>query len=209
MLHHIALPSFLPTSQLTISSGREALAAFQLWLKEQFLAGSPVGELVAARSLLIDQLLTQGWEQFGLAHEQRLSLIAVGGYGRGELHPNSDIDILILSPEPLSKAVGETIGQFLTLLWDLKLEVGHAVRSVHECVDQGKQDITIATNLLEARLITGSLDTFAALNQAIQPERFWPSAAFFRAKRAEQAARHQQYQVTVYTLEPDLKSNPG
>ena len=209
MLHHIALPSFLPTSQLTISSGREALAAFQLWLKEQFLAGSPVGELVAARSLLIDQLLTQGWEQFGLAHEQRLSLIAVGGYGRGELHPNSDIDILILSPEPLSKAVGETIGQFLTLLWDLKLEVGHAVRSVHECVDQGKQDITIATNLLEARLITGSLDTFAALNQAIQPERFWPSAAFFRAKRAEQAARHQQYQDTVYTLEPDLKSNPG
>lgn len=110
---------------------------------------------MAARSLLIDQLLTLGWEQFGLAHEHRLSLIAVGGYGRGELHPNSDIDILILSPEPLPKAVGETIGQFLTLLWDLKLEVGHAVRSVHECVDQGKQDITIATNLLEARLITG------------------------------------------------------
>ena len=209
MLHHIALPNFLPAGRLTISSGRETLVAFQLWLRDQFLAGSPVGELVAARSLLIDQLLTLGWEQFGLAHEQWLSLIAVGGYGRGELHPNSDIDILILSPEPLPKAVGETIGQFLTLLWDLKLEVGHAVRSVHECVDQGKQDITIATNLLEARLITGSLDTFAALNQAIQPERFWPSAAFFRAKRAEQAARHQQYQDTVYTLEPDLKSNPG
>ena len=209
MLHHIPLPNYLPAGQLTISSGREALAAFQLWLREQFLAGSPVGELVAARSQFIDQLLTLGWEQFGLAREQRLSLIAVGGYGRGELHPNSDIDILILSPELLPKAVGETIGQFLTLLWDLKLEVGHAVRSVHECVDQGRQDITIATNLLEARLITGSLDTFAALNQAIQPERFWPSAAFFRAKRAEQAARHQQYQDTVYTLEPDLKSNPG
>lgn len=140
----------------------------------------------------------------------RLSLVAVGGYGRGELHPNSDIDILILSPEPLSKPLGETIGAFLALLWDLKLEVGHAVcRSVQECVEQGKQDITIATNLLEARLITGSLDTFAALNQAIQPERFWPSAAFFRAKRDERMARHQQYQDTVYTLEPDLKSNPG
>ena len=209
MLHNIAIPNVLPTDHLEIGNGREALAKFQAWLREQFLAGCPVGELVAARSLLIDQLLTLGWEQFGLAAAPRLSLVAVGGYGRGELHPNSDIDILILSPEPLSKPLGETIGAFLTLLWDLKLEVGHAVRSVQECVEQGKQDITIATNLLEARLITGSLDTFAALNQAIQPERFWPSAAFFRAKRDEQTARHQQYQDTVYTLEPDLKSNPG
>ena len=209
MLHNIAIPNVLPTDHLEIGNGREALAKFQAWLREQFLAGCPVGELVAARSLLIDQLLTLGWEQFGLAAAPRLSLVAVGGYGRGELHPNSDIDILILSPEPLTKPLGETIGAFLTLLWDLKLEVGHAVRSVQECVEQGKQDITIATNLLEARLITGSLDTFAALNQAIQPERFWPSAAFFRAKRDEQTARHQQYQDTVYTLEPDLKSNPG
>ncbi len=209
MLHNIAIPNVLPTDNLEIGNGREALAKFQAWLREQFMAGCPVGELVAARSLLIDQLLTLGWEQFGLAAAPRLSLVAVGGYGRGELHPNSDIDILILSPEPLSKPLGETIGAFLTLLWDLKLEVGHAVRSVQECVEQGKQDITIATNLLEARLITGSLDTFAALNQAIQPERFWPSAAFFRAKRDEQTARHQQYQDTVYTLEPDLKSNPG
>ena len=209
MLHNIDLPNVLPSDHLEIGNGRESLAKFQAWLREQFMAGCPVGELVAARSLLIDQLLTLGWEQFGLGAAPRLSLVAVGGYGRGELHPNSDIDILILSPEPLTKQLGETIGAFLTLLWDLKLEVGHAVRSVQECVEQGKQDITIATNLLEARLITGSLDTFAALNQAIQPERFWPSAAFFRAKRDEQTARHQQYQDTVYTLEPDLKSNPG
>ncbi len=209
MLHNIELPNVLPSDHLEIGNGRESLAKFQAWLREQFMAGCPVGELVAARSLLIDQLLTLGWDQFGLGAAPRLSLVAVGGYGRGELHPNSDIDILILSPEPLTKPLGETIGAFLTLLWDLKLEVGHAVRSVQECVEHGKQDITIATNLLEARLITGSLDTFAALNQAIQPERFWPSAAFFRAKRDEQTARHQQYQDTVYTLEPDLKSNPG
>ena len=130
MLHNIDLPNVLPSDHLEIGNGRESLAKFQAWLREQFMAGCPVGELVAARSLLIDQLLTLGWEQFGLGAAPRLSLVAVGGYGRGELHPNSDIDILILSPEPLTKQLGETIGAFLTLLWDLKLEGGHAVRSV-------------------------------------------------------------------------------
>jgi [protein-PII] uridylyltransferase len=209
MQHDHPIPDFLPTAVLDMGNGRESLAQFHGWLREQFLLGTPVGELVAARSSFIDQLLTLCWEQFGLAAQPQLALVAVGGYGRGELHPHSDIDILILSPAPLTAAIGERIGQYLTLLWDLKLEVGHAVRTVSDCVTQGKLDITIATNLLESRLITGSLDTFAALNQAIQPRGFWPSEDFFRAKRDEQTARHQQYQDTVYTLEPDLKSNPG
>lgn len=209
MQHYQPIPDFLPAAPLEMANGRESLGQFQGWLRDQFLAGSPVGELVAARSHFIDQLLSLCWEQFGLAEQPQLALVAVGGYGRGELHPSSDIDILVLSPSPLSAAIGELIGQYLTLLWDLKLEVGHAVRTVSDCVAQGKLDITIATNLLESRLITGSLDTFAALNQAIQPDHFWPSDAFFRAKRDEQTARHLQYQDTVYTLEPDLKSNPG
>ena len=203
------LVSFLPKDGLDINNGREAQARFQEWLRAQFLAGQPVGELVASRSSFIDQLLIQGWEQFGLHHVPQLALVAVGGYGRGELHPHSDIDILILSHSPLPSALGETIGAYLTLLWDLRLEVGHAVRTVQECVEQGKADITIATNLIECRLITGSVQTFADLNQAIQPDHFWPSADFFRAKRDEQIARHQQYKDTVYLLEPDLKSNPG
>lgn len=203
------LKDFLSTPQLEMNSGREAQNKFLLWLREQFLAGLPVGELVAARSQFIDELLTLGWQQFHLDEQAGLSLVAVGGYGRGELHPHSDIDILILSPSLISSDVGEQVSQFLTLLWDLKLEVGHAVRSITECVAQGKQDITIATNLMESRLITGSVQTFAALNQAIQPAHFWPSEVFFQAKRDEQTARHQQYNDTVYMLEPDLKSNPG
>ena len=199
----------LPTEPVQIANGKECLARFQEWLRSRFLAGDSVVELVASRSQFIDGLLSRLWEQFGLDAHPHLALIAVGGYGRGELHPHSDIDILILSRQPLGASVGETIGQFLTLLWDLRLEVGHAVRTVNECVEQGKNDLTIATNLMESRLIIGALDTFAALNQAIQPDHFWPSEQFFQAKRDEQEARHQQYKETAYLLEPDLKSNPG
>lgn len=204
-----ALPFTLPKETLHINSGKELLNQFQEWLKTRLLAGDNVVELVAARSLFIDELLSKLWQQFGLADEPHLSLVAVGGYGRGELHPHSDIDILILSKQHVSRHIGELIGQFITLLWDLRLEVGHAVRTVNECVEHGKADITIATNLMESRLITGALDTYAELNHAIQPDRFWPSAKFFAAKRDEQEARHQQYMETVYLLEPDLKSNPG
>ena len=204
-----AIPISLPQEALHINSGKELLGRFQEWLKERFLAGDSVVELVAARSHFIDELLCKLWEQYGLARESTLSLVAVGGYGRGELHPHSDIDILILSKQAISRHIGEQIGQFITLLWDLRLEVGHAVRTVSECIEHGKADITIATNLIESRLIAGALDTYAALNQAIQPGRFWPSAQFFAAKRDEQEARHQQYKETVYILEPDLKSNPG
>ncbi|MGL4207721.1 MAG: bifunctional uridylyltransferase/uridylyl-removing protein GlnD [Aeromonadaceae bacterium] len=199
----------LPTGPIEIANGKECLCQFQEWLRSRFLAGDSVVELVASRSHFIDGLLSRLWEQFGLAAHPHLALIAVGGYGRGELHPHSDIDILILSRQPLAAALGETIGQFLTLLWDLRLEVGHSVRTIHECVEQGKHDLTIATNLMESRLITGALETYAALNQAIQPDHFWPSEQFFQAKRDEQETRHQQYKETAYLLEPDLKSNPG
>ncbi len=204
-----AIEQFIPDSELNIQNGRECMARFQEWLKQQFLAGQPVGELVAARAYFIDQILALVWDQFGLHHYPDLALVAVGGYGRGELHPHSDIDILVVSPGALPTALGETIGSYLTLLWDLRLEVGHAVRTIKECIQQGEQDITIATNLIECRLITGSVQTFARLNQAIQPPKFWPSDAFFRAKRIEQVERHQHYKDTVYLLEPDQKRNPG
>lgn len=87
------------------------------------------------------------WDQFGLHHYPDLALVAVGGYGRGELHPP---DILVVSSGALPTALGETIGSYLTLLWDLRLEVGHAVRTIKECIQQGEQDITIATNLIGA-----------------------------------------------------------
>jgi [protein-PII] uridylyltransferase len=203
-------PHLLPDDDLSRDNCKEYLSRFLGWLHARFDAGDNIIELVATRSLYMDQLLTRLWHKFGFDQETHLTLIAVGGYGRGELHPHSDIDLLILyEGVQLDEALGLRIGEFITLLWDLKLEVGQSVRNVAECIEQGLADITVATNLIEARHITGNLGGFETLQQATRPEVFWPSEDFFRAKRAEQAQRHQQFLGTAYKLEPDLKSNPG
>ncbi len=202
-------PALLDPADLTLPKCKEILARLQDWLEQRFNAGDDIMELVVTRSQHMDQLLTGLWQRHELDKASQLALVAVGGYGRGELHPYSDIDLLILSNGAPDPALDERIGSFVTLLWDLRLEVGHSVRSVAECIEEGKKDITVATNLIEARLITGCYDTFAELNQATQPDKFWPSQAFFEAKREEQENRHRQFQDTSYKLEPDIKSSPG
>ncbi|WP_417614715.1 bifunctional uridylyltransferase/uridylyl-removing protein GlnD [Oceanisphaera sp.] len=201
-------PALLDPAELTLPKCKAMLARLQQWLEQRFNAGDDIMELVSTRSQHMDQLLTGLWQHFGLAQDPQLALVAVGGYGRGELHPYSDIDLLILS-EDANPAMNERIGLFITRLWDLRLEVGHSVRSVAECIRQGEQDLTVATNLMEARLITGCYLTFAALTHATEPDSFWPSHTFFEAKREEQAQRHRQYQDTNYKLEPDIKNSPG
>src|SRR5690606_9778509 len=119
------------------------------------------------------------------------------GYGRGELHPCSDIDLLILTESRLSSAQQEAIGQFIAILWDLRLEVGHSVRTLKESVKLGKDDITIATNLLEMRLLTGNKTLFEQLQLEVSRDSFWTSQAFFQAKRHEQQQRHAQYHGTA------------
>jgi len=116
---------------------------------------------------------------------------------------------LLLTDSKLDAQQKEQISQFITLLWDLRLEVGHSVRSVKESVTLGKEDITIATNLMEMRLLTGSKELFDELQAQVCKDNFWTSQAFFQAKRDEQQQRHAQYHGTAYNLEPNLKANPG
>ncbi|SIQ89176.1 UTP--GlnB (protein PII) uridylyltransferase, GlnD [Aeromonas sp. RU39B] len=175
----------------------------------RFEAGEEIMTLVTDRASFMDTLLTRLWQQFGFHKVPGLTLIAVGGYGRGELHPHSDIDLLILYEDEPDEVLGLRIGDFIAFLWDLRLEVGQSVRNVAECVAQGQADITVATNLIEARYITGHHPGFAALQAATTPEHFWSSEAFFRAKRQEQQDRHKQFLGTAYNLEPDIKSNLG
>ena len=135
--------------------------------------------------------------------------MAVGGYGRRELHPYSDIDLLILLGDENYDSAQTLVESFLRFLWDIGLEIGHSVRSVKDCVKEAKADVTIMTNLLEARHLAGEDTLFALLDEKIRVPRCWSPEKFFNAKLAEQHERHAQYQDTAYSLEPNLKESPG
>ncbi|PWI34473.1 [protein-PII] uridylyltransferase [Vibrio albus] len=202
-------PLKLADEQLTPTSLKEQLDALFEYQRQEFQNNHPITDLVYARSEYMDQLLQRLWQYYGFSEIDNLCLVAVGGYGRAELHPLSDIDILLLSLTPPPESVKAKLSEFITLLWDLRLEVGHAVRTVQECADIGREDLTVATNLQEARLLSGCEDTFYRLKTIILADSFWPSDVFFEAKVKEQKERHARYHDTTYNLEPDIKSSPG
>ncbi len=186
---------------------RDACDQGREWLHGQFHAGRDIGELLQLRAALVDEVLRLVWSRFEW-NEDRIALLAVGGYGRGELHPHSDIDLLILLDESAEEQ-NESIEGFLRLLWDIKLDVGHSVRTVAECRTAAGNDITICTTLMETRLIAGSAGLRTRMQGALTPEQLWPSGEFFRAKWDEQKARHAKYADTEYNLEPNVKGSPG
>ena len=188
---------------------RDALARGDAMLRERFDQDEPVDGLVRDRARLVDGVLGQAWRQHAGPLADELALVAVGGYGRGELHPCSDIDIMILLPRTDDAAWRETLEAFLTFLWDIGLEVGHSVRTVEDCVDQAGTDITVATTLMESRLLDGPRSLFEQMCAAVGPDHIWPTPAFFEAKLTEQTERHHRYHDTAYNLEPNVKGSPG
>lgn len=182
-------------------------ASYQ-WLDEAF-DKSPVNLLVTGRAQFVDALLCRLWHLYELDQVSDLSLCAVGGYGRGHLQPYSDIDLLIVSKRALPRDVQETVGRFITLLWDIKLDVGQSVRTIKETLKLAKADISIATNLVESRLLCGSEAVFDTLWDEVNGKHTWNSRDFFTAKYEEQKARHAKFNGTAYNLEPNIKENPG
>ncbi|MEK6749974.1 MAG: [protein-PII] uridylyltransferase [Pseudomonadota bacterium] len=192
----------IPIFKQTLLSGAEVL-------REQFTSGTPVNVLVAGRAQLVDHLIVRAWRLFLPARIGGVALIAVGGYGRGELHPHSDVDIMILLRDKTLLQHQDALAEFLTFLWDIGLEVGHSVRTLEQCCDEARRDITVATNLMESRLLRGPQALFREMHAITGPEKLWPSRAFFEAKWREQIDRHLRFHDTAYNLEPNIKESPG
>ena len=186
-------------------------------LLAQFLATRPTARaaLALVRTLAgeVDATLLQLWRRAALP--PGAALIAVGGYGRGELFPYSDVDVLVLLPDDedddapaLDSDEGRAAtGRFITACWDTGLEIGSSVRTISECVAMAMADVTVQTALLEARFLTGELRLFNAFQIAVGD--VMDPKAFLRAKTLEMRQRHQKYENTPYSLEPNCKESPG
>jgi [protein-PII] uridylyltransferase len=194
-------------SQNPINVFRDALSAAKNHFDNRFLEGEDARALVNEASQFADVLLWYAWHQYDW--DENVSLVAVGGYGRGELHPHSDIDLLILMRKDFSKKYRERIEMFITFLWDIQLKIGHSVRSISQCIDEAKSDISVATNLMETRLVCGNSDLLQLMLKKTGPKKIWRSAKFYKGKIDEQIARHHKHQDTEYNLEPNLKEAPG
>ncbi len=179
--------------------------------KKEFAQGADISELLSQASSAVDQVLINLWQHFIPESNPKdsASLIATGGYGRRELHPGSDIDLMILLPKKHPRELETAIAEFLTVLWDIGLEIGHSVRTQKETIAACKGDITIATSLQEARLIIGDTEQYDLMLAATGPKKIWPSKEFFQAKFEEQHIRHHRYRDTAYNLEPNIKGNIG
>ncbi len=192
------------------------MATFALSLKEQLKTARQ--ELIAAYQLeskpellltslrkSVDAVLIQAWEHCDMP--AGAALVAVGGYGRGELFPHSDVDVLILLDAIADAPLQAKLEELVQLCWDIGIEFGHSIRTIEECLSESAADITVQTSLLEARLVTGNRKLFQFMrercNAAMDPQ------AFFHAKTIELRQRHVKYEDTAFSLEPNCKESPG
>jgi [protein-PII] uridylyltransferase len=184
---------------------KQRLKAERAQLIAPFRADGMPEKLLRGLRQSVDAVLTDAWKSVALPANS--ALVGVGGYGRGELFPHSDVDILILLGEPATAITQAKLEELVQLLWDLGLEIGHSIRTVDECMIESQADITVQTSLLEARLVHGDAALFEQLQAryqaALDPQ------AFFHAKTAEMRLRHAKYEDTAFALEPNCKESPG
>ncbi len=178
-------------------------------LRLLFINQAPVDQLVQARARVVDQIIVAAWRREAQEELPHTAVIAVGGYGRGELHPYSDVDLLILVMQSSTQHAAEPVARFLALVWDIGLEVGHSTRTLTDCQNECRNDLTNATTVLESRLLTGPSALREKMRATLGPEKMWPSRSFFEAKLKEQQARHARFDDTAYNLEPNVKGAPG
>jgi len=188
---------------------REAVQNARKILNERFIQKGNIEALIEDQTWFVDQILITAWQQFAWKDANDISLIAVGGYGRGELHPYSDIDIQILLAKNNKDKYKADIESFLTFLWDINLEIGQSVRSIKENQQVAARDITVATALIESRTLTGNTQLLDTVMSQIERKKVWKPKQFFEAKKEEQSIRHGKQNDIESALEPNIKEAPG
>jgi [protein-PII] uridylyltransferase len=185
---HTAMNAQTAVRQQLIADLKARLQGEQRLISERFLGNADAAALLRDRCRLIDEVLCDAWE--ALALPASLGLVAVGGYGRGELYPASDIDLLVLLPEEADQALAGCLEQLVCLLWDIGLETGHSVRTVEQCLEEAAGDTTVQTAMLESRLLAGSQRLFAGFRSILAAN--IDACAFLQTKRIEQEDRHRR-----------------
>ncbi|EXW39145.1 protein-P-II uridylyltransferase [Acinetobacter baumannii 44857_9] len=176
-------------------------------LQDSYENGQSIREIIKARSDLVDEALVFLWKHAEL-DQSKLGLFAVGGYGRREMLPYSDVDIMILSEDEISEENEKRISTFISFLWDVEnFNRGISFRTIKGCVKKAATDLTVATTLIEARLITGNTQLAKWPRRIVSQT--WTDKTFYDAKMAEQAKRYHQHNNTESNLEPDIKNAPG
>lgn len=197
-------------SEHSAADCRQWLELCDSHLQSRFDDDATGAELVTHRAQVADALIRRIWRSVITEQQQALaSLVAVGGYGRGELHPHSDIDISVLLPNTGSTVDELALQAFVTSLWDLGMDIGSSVRTLAQTVTAAGSDLSIMTNLLEARLLCGNKALFKEAGLLIRSDSCWPSLSFFQAKFSEQQTRRERFHDSAYRLEPNVKESPG
>jgi len=201
----------LKTTDKPLALFREALKEGRNALHEHHLQNMRAADIVHVQSWLMDNLLIRAWKQHLhlLSPKINIALVAVGGYGRGELHPYSDVDLMFLLEKEGDASLKIFVETLVRFLWDMGVEIGHSVRTLKDCVIEAKKDITVATNLMESRLLYGESSLIENMVLRTSPNKIWPSKKFFAEKWQEQINRHHHFHDTAYNLEPNVKEGPG
>ncbi len=192
-------------------AARMALLQGRELLRQHYCENENGAALLRNHCRLVDGILRQVWRE--MAMPDSIALLAVGGYGRGELFPYSDIDLLVLlsgaknGADAMDNSIKSQLEHWVRSLWDIGLAVGHSIRTLAECAEEAGKDITVQTSLLEARQLAGHRQLFGEFSHAMQAA--LEPRAFFIAKRLEQQQRHGRYHDATSNLEPNLKESPG
>lgn len=197
-----------PSSQLAVEKYKNFRVEQTKLLQQRFNPKANIYELLSLNTCLVDALLKNIWKSFDIPNDSA-ALVAIGGYGRRELFPESDIDIMIVLKDVNDEFSKSKIESFLTFLWDINLHIAQSVRTINDCIIESKNDITVITSLMEHYYLAGDKNLYKQVIEIVSNNKIWPSKKYFKEKRLELENRHQRFGDTANHLEPNVKENPG